>query len=411
MTTEVIIKNKSGIVLAADSAVTVTGVYGQKVYNSANKLFTLSKIDPVGILVYNSATINNVPIELIIKEFRQQKNSYDNLLEYQQKFIIFVEKFIKDQTRNIKTEDYFSDFLNFVIKLIHQENEGKQRELVDDFDMKNFIKKHEKGLSQICEKYNFKEDFSSLSLEKIKEDMKKNPVYQRFFTDFKNNVICNENLEEFVVLFYWYLKYSISQSYTGIAVCGYGTKDYFPKVHLCNIYGVINGEILVKNYEAHESEEAEIIPLAQRQMIDTFIKGVSDTLYEALEGFYMNNFDTLIDTITPSLKEDVDPKELKNRYKQSLYGNAEIFKKFVYEVEQKPLIQTINHLSRDEMAELAENLINIQVLKYKVSPNLETVGGPIDVAIISKHDGFVWRKRKLYFPKELNYQFFENYFK
>lgn len=63
------------------------------------------------------------------------------------------------------------------------------------------------------------------------------------------------------------------------------------------------------------------------------------------------------------------------------------------------------------MAELAESLINIQVLKYKVSPELETVGGPIDVAIISKHDGFVWRKRKLYFPKELNFQFFENYFK
>lgn len=45
MTTEVIIKNKSGLVLAADSAVTVTGIglYGQssKVYNSANKLFTL----------------------------------------------------------------------------------------------------------------------------------------------------------------------------------------------------------------------------------------------------------------------------------------------------------------------------------------------------------------------------------
>ena len=80
MTTEVIIKNKSGLVLAADSAVTVTGIglYGQssKVYNSANKLFTLSKTEPVGVLVYNAASINEVPVEIVLKEFRDKKRKY-----------------------------------------------------------------------------------------------------------------------------------------------------------------------------------------------------------------------------------------------------------------------------------------------------------------------------------------------
>jgi hypothetical protein len=41
----------------------------------------------------------------------------------------------------------------------------------------------------------------------------------------------------------------------------------------------------------------------------------------------------------------------------------------------------------------------------------ETVGGPIDVAVISKGDGFVWIKRKHYFVPELNHHFFANYFK
>ena len=36
----------------------------------------------------------------------------------------------------------------------------------------------------------------------------------------------------------------------------------------------------------------------------------------------------------------------------------------------------------------------------------ETVGGPVDVAIISKADGFVWIKRKLYFRPELNQERF-----
>jgi hypothetical protein len=39
----------------------------------------------------------------------------------------------------------------------------------------------------------------------------------------------------------------------------------------------------------------------------------------------------------------------------------------------------------------------------------ETVGGPIDVAVISKGDGLIWIKRKHYFSPELNRQFFVNY--
>lgn len=41
----------------------------------------------------------------------------------------------------------------------------------------------------------------------------------------------------------------------------------------------------------------------------------------------------------------------------------------------------------------------------------ESVGGPIDLAVISKYDGFIWLKRKYYFDKELNPQFFANYYR
>jgi hypothetical protein len=47
----------------------------------------------------------------------------------------------------------------------------------------------------------------------------------------------------------------------------------------------------------------------------------------------------------------------------------------------------------------------------RMSPGEETVGGPVDVAFISKGDGFVWIKRKHYFKPDLNHCFFENYYK
>ena len=79
MTAEVAILNASGVALAADSAVTI----GRKVYNSVNKLFTLSKHHPVGIMVYNSANVMTFPIETVVKYFRSelQDRSFDTLDE------------------------------------------------------------------------------------------------------------------------------------------------------------------------------------------------------------------------------------------------------------------------------------------------------------------------------------------
>lgn len=55
MTAEIAIMNKSAIALAADSAATI-GISTEngtrrKIYNTSNKLFTLSKYAPVGLRI------------------------------------------------------------------------------------------------------------------------------------------------------------------------------------------------------------------------------------------------------------------------------------------------------------------------------------------------------------------------
>jgi hypothetical protein len=60
-----------------------------------------------------------------------------------------------------------------------------------------------------------------------------------------------------------------------------------------------------------------------------------------------------------------------------------------------------------EMAKMAEALVNLTSIKRRVSRGMETVGGPIDVAVISRSDGFVWVRCKHYFPPELNNRYFE----
>ena len=73
MTSEILIMNPQAVALAADSAVTLVQerIRGDlrerkhKIFTSANKIFTLSKYHPVGIMIYNNATCMGTPWETI----------------------------------------------------------------------------------------------------------------------------------------------------------------------------------------------------------------------------------------------------------------------------------------------------------------------------------------------------------
>lgn len=70
MTAIVAVLNKHAVAVAADSAVTMGNTH--KVVNSANKIFTLSKYNPVAVMTYNNAAFMGTPWDIIIKEYRKQ---------------------------------------------------------------------------------------------------------------------------------------------------------------------------------------------------------------------------------------------------------------------------------------------------------------------------------------------------
>lgn len=99
MTAIVGVLNKHAISIAADSAETVGA--GVKIYNKANKIFSLSKHHPVGIAIYSSAAFNGlIPWEIIIKMFRKQlgDKSFDTVQEYTNAFYTFLEGYKTEYT-------------------------------------------------------------------------------------------------------------------------------------------------------------------------------------------------------------------------------------------------------------------------------------------------------------------------
>lgn len=74
-----------------------------------------------------------------------------------------------------------------------------------------------------------------------------------------------------------------------------------------------------------------------------------------------------------------------------------------------PVLGAVEVLPKEDLGNFAEALVNLTSIKRRVSLDMETVGGAIDVAIISKGDGFIWLRRKHYFDLDLNPHFVPNY--
>jgi len=93
MTAEIAIMNRSAIALATDSAVTISGKNNFKIYNTVNKLFTLSKGHPIGIMIYGSAELMGIPWETILKTYRNKlaEENLPTLEEYAKNFVDFLD--------------------------------------------------------------------------------------------------------------------------------------------------------------------------------------------------------------------------------------------------------------------------------------------------------------------------------
>jgi hypothetical protein len=128
MTAEVAILNRNAVALAADSAVTLRLPSGTKIYQT-NKLFALSKYEPVAVMVYGSADFMGVPWETIVKRYRAHlgPRSFGRVHEYGADFLNFVERnttFFPEQ----RQEQYLYEWVRYWIRILKRRLADKLEE-------------------------------------------------------------------------------------------------------------------------------------------------------------------------------------------------------------------------------------------------------------------------------------------
>jgi hypothetical protein len=148
---------------------------------------------------------------------------------------------------------------------------------------------------------------------------------------------------------------------------------------------------------------ATLNAFAQTSMSDTFSIGFSQDVYTSLMNCLDEKLKEFVAAICAEAKVEIADvpnvekiiSTAKSNISDAWFSNAR--RDHAY-----PLRRVLGALPVEEMAELAETLVHLQSLKEKVTKPSESVGGPIDVAIITKNEGLVWAKRKLFFDAELN---------
>jgi hypothetical protein len=92
MTAEIAVMNRRAVAFAADSAMTISRT--GKTYNSADKIFEVSTNDPIGLMVYNALDYMEMPLDVIIKDFRISKycRKFSHIFNFQSSFFDYLQR-------------------------------------------------------------------------------------------------------------------------------------------------------------------------------------------------------------------------------------------------------------------------------------------------------------------------------
>ena len=402
MTSEVLIMTPSAVAMAADSVVTING---NKTYEGVNKLFMLSKNPPMGIMIYNNANFITIPFETLIKDFREQiidDETVNTVDDFRNKFKEYLEKEPKKNNFPMwSLQDKIKIFTDHMVNEVSNLDENT----IDDW----LIDKEGSVAFDNYKDIIFTEDNS---LEN----------FNTCLNDICPELNSNKKAKLQEVLKNIFVQIMVLENYTGVAIVGFETDKLFPSCTLFKIRYIYDDKFIFDNVENDKVDDKKGVifaPLAQTDVIELFLTSLDSSTEEQLKMYfnnvlngYNNRLKDLIkseESISEGDAEKVISVLEKVQNKHSDFDQR--FDEFILGIKRtnrNPILNSIMFLPKDELSNLAESLINITSLKRKVQDGLETVGGDVDVAIITKGDGFIWTKRKHYFKPELNPHYFDN---
>ncbi len=357
-------------------------------------------------MVYNRMDLCGVPWETIIKEHRrsllsQKFNSLEGYIDHFFEYLSSNELFFSNERQSIHIAQYLQAFF-YPLK----EKKLSKSDLASELD---------KNITEY-KKLNYAVPFDASSNLTDCRAIIDSVINNLFLISHVRGLRRKfRELAELVLL-----REGADNRFTGVVFAGFGENDIFPKLVEYDVNLVISGKVKRKLKSRHPEDEGQdvsgkVLSFAQEDVTRTILEGINPQYADTLRDAAINFFSELPRKIIMEIDE-LNPAMKKHYLDASVEASRQAIMQFFISMERErlskhifPIESAIQLMPFSELAEVAEVFIGLTQVRRRLSPDSETVGGPIDVAVISKADGFVWTKRKFYFDKELNYSFFANY--
>lgn len=415
MTAEVGVMNRIGVALAADSAVSL-GASADKIYTSADKLFHLSNRAPVGIMINGNANFLGVPWETVIKSFRSylSDRKLNALEDYAELFFRYIRSNrlifpveLQDRHAMMLAESLLDCVRSDLKKKL--DSEAETRDGLSNEDIPPIFDQIVRDRLAAVRATKRVTGFGNKAASNLRARYSKRiaEIRKRLFGSLPLKPTTSRGLTN-VVLEMLQREY-LGPFQAGVVFAGFGEKDYMPKLVSYSVEEMVANRLRIIRRELHaisDQNSATIIPFAQQEMVHSFLRGIDPGMLKfiqestgALFAGVIEKVSAVVSTSNTEIAESM--QATKSEIDKVL---TELYKAWDSKSREYwlPVVQIASALPKDELVSMAEALVNLTKFRRRISADRETVGGPIDVAVITKGDGFVWVKRKHYFSPELN---------
>jgi len=413
MTSEVLILNKRAVVVGADSAVTTSGGSHPRYSKSATKIFELSRHGNVAAMIFGSAQVDLVPWELAIKSFRAMlgDTQFATVSEYLDELVKYLSgnnNLFPDAVRQKLVEFHFDNAMVEVMKRATR---------IDGAIVEPASPLADRQIRWAAAAATIRNDLQAKGaqnslpggpLQALLADL--DPWTARAQGQLQGHsnmdAVDPASLAELAHTFR-YVSPEVIHGSTGLVVAGYGTEQIFPAFAQLDVLGHVGDVLCVSNRKSNEVTHwsgSIILPLAQTSMIDVFTDGFGASLWSIIRSTSRQMLDQVVGDFQAN--GIAIPVALATTVTNAAHEEfMKVWMRKNWEKNYDPLVGVISTLNVEEMAHLAETLLVLESLKERVTSPSESVGGPIDVAAITKSEGLVWIKRKHYFDAGLNLRY------
>lgn len=414
MTAEIAVMNRVAIALAADSAATSYSGLVAKIYNTAEKLFQLDQEEPIAAMIYGGSSFMGLPWEVLIKQYRKERScARSTVSEYGEDFLNFLTScsWMTDEAIDQHFEAMARDLIRDLSQAAEDRRQSERIHLDEatakvlddcvgtwsDLEFAGSMTAETEG--QLSEKY------ADLLEEIAQEATQGTPRPGE-----------KDRVKRLIILF---ATRSIEHDErSGIVVAGFGTAQFFPALVAWEVECIIYPRHLrakqTKKDEISRDAGASIVPFAQAEMVHSFMTGIDPKLRGEIFDSFGSLLDRFLDQTGKLTSTHLQPDvmgSVASELGRTVDALKDEFKKSLLEFCRKgyvfPVLDAVELLPKDQLAVMAETLVALTSFKRKMSRDVETVGGEIDVAVITKGDGLIWTKRKHYFDPILNPRYFK----